>query len=206
MTVGSQRSRPDRASVESERADRAGGRLLSADAAFLTAAAATGGAAATAARAARSLAAAAQRRHAARGLFREANRQHPLFRDILALRAGGGTRRLAIQPLPLAAALDKIAHVDDIVGAQNDVIAARAQSVAGRDGDLPFAGMAKNFQAADDAPTVQVAVVQFVFLDDVVIEAVEILFGQQLAGEESRPAQAFESSASRANRLQCLHS
>jgi hypothetical protein len=65
--------------------------------------------------------------------------------------------------------------------------------------------MAKNFQAADHAPPVQIAVVQFVFLDDVVIETVEILFGQQLSGEETRPAQAFETSASRANRLQGLH-
>ena len=62
--------------------------------------------------------------------------------------------------------------------------------------------MAKNLEAADNAPTVQIAIVQFVFLDDVMIETIEVLFGQQLAGEKPRPAQAFEPAASRTNRLQ----
>jgi hypothetical protein len=48
---------------------------------------------------------------------------------------------------------------------------------------------------------VQIAIVQFVFFDDVMIETIEVLFGQQLAGEKSRAAQAFEPSASRTNRL-----
>jgi len=103
--------------------------------------------------------AAAQRRHSARRLFREANRQYPLFHRILALRGSGGPRRFAIQALALAAALDQIAHVDDIVYAQNDIIAAGAQRVSRFDRDLPFTGVAKDFQAADDTPTVQIAVV-----------------------------------------------
>ena len=133
-------------------------RLLPAHAAFLTATTAAGRAATTAARATGRFAAAAQRRNPARRLLREANRQHPLFHDILAFRGSGGPRRLAIQALPFAAALDEIAHVDNIVRAQNDVIAAGAQSISRCNSDLPFAGVAQNLQAADDTPTVQIAV------------------------------------------------
>jgi len=128
-----------------------------------------------------------------------------LFNGILTLCAGSGLRWLAIEPLALAAALDKIAYVDDIVRAQNDVVAARAERISGLDRDLPFTGMAKNLEAADHAPAMQVAIVQFVFLDDVMVETVEVLFSQQLTGEKPRPAQTFEASASRANRLQSLH-
>src|SRR5689334_7989120 len=168
------------ARVSGERAGRAGsrrGRLL-AHGAFPTGAAAVGRAAATAARTARGLAAAAQRAHAARRLFGKANRQHPLFLDILALRGCGGPRRLAIQPLALAAALDQIADIDGIVRTQDDVIATRAQRISRGDRDLSFAGMAKDLETADNTPAVQIAIVQFVFLDDVMIETVEVLFGQ----------------------------
>src|SRR5690349_6401778 len=160
------------------RAGRAGSRSgqLLVHGAFLTAA--VGRAAATAARAARGLATAAQRGHAARRFFRKANRQHPLFLDILALRGCGGPRRLAIQPLALAAALDQIADIDGIVRTQDDVIATRAQRISRGDRDLSFAGMAKDLETADNTPAVQIAIVQFVFLDDVMIETVEVLFGQ----------------------------
>jgi hypothetical protein len=38
--------------------------------------------------------------------------------------------------------------------------------------------MAKDLKTADNTPAVQIAIVQFVFLDDVMIETVEVLFGQ----------------------------
>src|SRR5512144_944357 len=168
------------ARVGGERAGRAGSRRgrLSAHGAFLTAAAAVGRAAATATRAARGLAAAAQRGHSARGFFGEANRQHPLFLDILALRGWGGPGRLAVQPLALAAALDQIADIDGIVRAQDDVIATGAQRISRGNRDLSFAGMAKDLKTADNTPAVQIAIVQFVFFDDVMIETVEVLFSQ----------------------------
>jgi hypothetical protein len=65
--------------------------------------------------------------------------------------------------------------------------------------------MAKDLKTADNTPAVQIAIVEFVLFDDVVIEAVEVLFGQQLSGEKPRAAQAFEPSTSRTNRLQGLH-
>jgi hypothetical protein len=46
---------------------------------------------------------------------------------------------------------------------------------------------------------VQVAIVQLVFLDDVMVEAVECLIRQELAREEARPAQAFEAATRRAS-------
>jgi hypothetical protein len=42
---------------------------------------------------------------------------------------------------------------------------------------------------------VQISIVQFILVDDVAIEPVELLFGQELAGEEARAAETFEASA-----------
>jgi hypothetical protein len=42
---------------------------------------------------------------------------------------------------------------------------------------------------------VQISIVQFVLVDDVAIEPIELLFGQKLAGEETRTAETFEASA-----------
>src|SRR5262249_13631432 len=128
--------------------------LLPAHAAFVAAAAAGGRAATTTPRTTRRFATAAERGNAARRLLRETDRQHPLFHDILTLRGSDWPRRLAIQAFPFAATLDKIAHIDDIVRAQNDVIAAGTQSISRFDCNLPLTWVTKNFQAADDAPTV----------------------------------------------------
>jgi hypothetical protein len=39
---------------------------------------------------------------------------------------------------------------------------------------------------------VHVPVVELVLLDDVVVQPVEVLLGQQLSGEEAGPAEAFQ--------------
>ena len=57
-------------------------------------------------------------------------------------------------------------------------------------------GTARHLQPADDAVADEVAIVQLVLRDDVLVEPVEVLFGQQLSGEEARPAKAFEPAAS----------
>jgi hypothetical protein len=51
--------------------------------------------------------------------------------------------------------------------------------------------MAQDLQAARYAPAMQIAVVQLVLLNDVMIETVEIFFRQQLPCKEARTAEAL---------------
>jgi hypothetical protein len=46
----------------------------------------------------------------------------------------------------------------------------------------------------------QVAVVELVFLDDIVLQAVQVFIGEKLPGEEAGAAQAYETAAFRAGR------
>src|SRR5262249_24981619 len=94
--------------------------------------------------------------------------------------------------------LDQAADVDRLVLANEDVLAAGREGVARADGDPPgVARVADDLQAAGHAPAVQVAVVKLVLLDDVALELVEVLVGEELAGEETWAAQADEASAGR---------
>jgi hypothetical protein len=78
--------------------------------------------------------------------------------------------------------------------AHDDVLATRAKCVAGADKDH-VARMADYFQTAHHAPAEQIAIVELTLFDYIVVEPVEILIGQELAGKEARPAEAFEPAA-----------
>jgi hypothetical protein len=57
--------------------------------------------------------------------------------------------------------------------------------------------MTHDLKTAHNAPSVKKSVVQFIFLDDIAIHAVEIFFGQELTRKEPRPAETFEIAAFR---------
>jgi hypothetical protein len=140
---------------------------------------------------------------AAGGLFVVADGEHPLLFQILALGRDRALRRACLG-LGTAAADDQVADVYRFIAANDDVVAAGAEGVAGLDQHLVIAGVADHLQPARDAPSMDVAVVKFVLLDDVVVEAVEVGFGEELSGEEARAAQALESAADRAGRAGVL--
>ena len=63
-----------------------------------------------------------------------------------------------------------------------------------------IARVAHHLQFAGDAPAVHVTRVQPVLLDDVALEPVQVLVGEQLAGKEARSAQALQAAGGRADR------
>jgi hypothetical protein len=141
----------------------------------------------------------AQRCDAAGGLFVVADGQDPLFRDVPTGIVDARSRRLALPGMPftLLALLDELADVDGVILADDDVVAAGAESVTTLYEGQVLAGMAKDFQTANNSPTMQVAVVQPILVDDVAIKPVEVFVGEQLSGEETRPAQALQAAARR---------
>ena len=113
------------------------------------------------------------------------------------------TRLDAIVP-SWPAAVDQVADVHDLIPADDDIVAAWRQCVAGANdnGGIAgrIAGAANHVEPADDTGAEQVTVMQPVLRHDVMVKAVEIFFGEQLTGKEPRPAQAFEPTACRAYR------
>ena len=132
-----------------------------------------------------------------RRIFGVAQRENPLFEHVLAP-AVGAAERGAIRTVGLTAACDQRADVDAVRLAHDDVLAAWRERVAGTDVDPFVARRACDHQTAHHAGSPQVPVMQLVLLDDVVVEPVEVLLGQQLPGEKAWPAQAFEAAAVRA--------
>ncbi|MCY1241350.1 hypothetical protein D9M72_542460 [compost metagenome] len=109
--------------------------------------------------------------------------------------------RLALLPavLGILAAPDQLAHIDADRLAHHDVVAAGAERIAAADRDTIAARVAGHFQPVDHAPAVQLPVVQPVLAADIAVEPVEVVGGQHLAGEEARPAQAFQHAAGAAH-------
>ena len=102
----------------------------------------------------------------------------------------------AVRPRVVAAAGDQRADVDAVGLADDDVLAAGRERIARSHIDEPPSQGAQVTSSPHTTPEPkQVPVVQLVLLDDVVVEPVEVLLGQELAGEEARPAQAFEPAA-----------
>jgi hypothetical protein len=58
--------------------------------------------------------------------------------------------------------------------------------------------MAEYFEATSDSPAVDVAVVELILLDNIVVQPVQVVLGEKLAGEESGAAEALQSAAHRA--------
>src|SRR5262249_25036039 len=97
-----------------------------------------------------------------------------------------------------------VADIDRFLATNHDVIAAWAQSVAGCNRDKAFASVAEHLQSASHTPTKQIAVVLFVFFNDVVLKQIKVRLRQELPGEKTRTAETFKASAGRANRLHCF--
>jgi len=101
--------------------------------------------------------------------------------------------RLALDRGPLPpVSLDKVANVDRGVTAYDDVLTARSDRVPGADGDGVVARVTHHLQPTHGAGAVQIPVVQAVLGHDVVVQAPQILVGEELSGEESWPEEAFE--------------
>ena len=98
-------------------------------------------------------------------------------------------------------AIDEVTDIHQTVFADDDVVSTGAQRIAGLD-DHAFGitGMTGDVKSAHDAIAMQVTIVQSVLLDDVVIEPIEILIGQQLARKEPRTAETFKASTGRTGR------
>ena len=97
----------------------------------------------------------------------------------------------------VATLFEKRAYIHGFFMADHNVIAARAQGIPWSNGNVTRARMAEDLQPARYTPAVQIAVVQLVLPDDVVVETIEVLFRQQLSCKEARTAEAFELSAGR---------
>src|SRR5262249_18350263 len=123
----------------------------------------------------------------------------PLLFRVLAAVGRGVAQRGAVGRLGgCAAGLDGFDDVERGVLAHDDVVPAGIERVAGLHGDPAVAVAAYHLQPADHAPTVQVAVVQPVFGEQVGLLVVEIGFGEELPGEEAGSLQALETGAGRA--------
>jgi hypothetical protein len=96
--------------------------------------------------------------------------------------------------------LDKRAHVNGIVLADDNVFTARTQCISRFHMNHVMARAAHDLQPADHTPAMQIAVVQLILLDNIVLETVQVFFGEQLARKETRTAQAFETAAFGARR------
>src|SRR6185312_14470395 len=95
------------------------------------------------------------------------------------------------------AARDQVGHVQALPLADDDVVAARIDGVAGRDRHPAVAGVAPDLEPADDAGAVEVPVVQAVLRHHVRLLAVQLRLGQELAGEEARALETLETGACR---------
>jgi len=137
-----------------------------------------------------------QRHNSARRFLVIAEIENPLFVFVSTDWVGPWKGRIAL-PLLLATILNQFADVDRRVTTHHDVVATRTERVSRRECDESFAGIAEDLEPADHAPANQVTVVESVLINDVTLEPVEIVFGEQLSGKETRPAETFKPAANR---------
>jgi hypothetical protein len=78
----------------------------------------------------------------------------------------------------LPALLDQFAHINVCIAAHHDIVTTRTQRVTGFDSDEAFTRIAHDLQTTHYAPTMQVTVVQFVFVDDVPFQTVKVVFSE----------------------------
>jgi len=118
---------------------------------------------------------------------------------LIAFRRDGSGRKTIgwIRP---ATTGNQLTDIDGLIRTKNDVVAAGTEGIAGFDRHQIAAWMANHLHTARDTPAMQVAIVQAILGDDVVVETIEVRFGQKLSREESGTTQAFEPSALRARR------
>jgi hypothetical protein len=99
----------------------------------------------------------------------------------------------------LAALLNQRTHIKPIILTHDNVVTARAEGIASFDGDLSWAGVAEHLKTTHNTPAMQIAIMQLVLLDDVVVETVEVFFCQQLPRKEARTTQTLQAAAGRTN-------
>jgi hypothetical protein len=137
-----------------------------------------------------------QGRDAARGLFVIAEIENPGFVFVGTNWIPRWEGRIALPSL-FAAVLDQFADIHRSLAANHNVIAAGAECVPSFDRHKSFAGMTDHLEPANDAPPNQVTVMESVLINNVPLEPVEIVFGEQLSGKEARPAETFKTAANR---------
>jgi hypothetical protein len=97
--------------------------------------------------------------------------------------------------------VDEIANIHRAVLAHHDVFPTWTQCVAWFDDDTPrIARIADDIETADDSMTMQMSIVEFILLDNVMFQPVEIILGQQLPGKKARPAETIDIAARRTRR------
>ncbi len=134
--------------------------------------------------------------------FIVAKRYIPALIHILAIGRRRGHRfAVPVLSFRFAALINFSTEIEGVILADNNVVTARIDGVALFDDDPTLALVAKNFQAADHACAVQIAVVQLVLLDDVMVQRAEVLFGEELTSEEPRAAEAFQAATDRAGMI-----
>jgi hypothetical protein len=120
----------------------------------------------------------------------------PFLNHVLARDGRIGPQWRAIRGLlRLTAGLNSLQHVERLSLAHDDVVAARVKRVACVDIDPAIAIAARHLQTADDAPPMQVAIVQPALGQPVGLLIVQIGFGEQLPRKEARPIQALKAGA-----------
>ena len=116
-----------------------------------------------------------QGRHQARGLLLVFNRHAPCLLGVLARGRWRVSQRRAIRRFGRSAArLDCFDHVERLVLAHDDVVAAWINGVPRFHGDPAVAFRAHDLQSAHDAPAVKVPVVQPVLRQPVGLLVIEI--------------------------------
>ena len=124
-----------------------------------------------------------QRSNEARRLFLVFDGDAPSLRGSLAVRRRSGSQGRAIAGLfaGRAASLDSLDDVEGLVRANDDVVAAGIDGIAGFYGNPAVALTAQYLDATDNSPAVQEAIVQTAFGQPVGLLVVEVGFGEQLA-------------------------
>jgi hypothetical protein len=104
---------------------------------------------------------------------------------------------LALLLAGIAASLDCLEQIKPLLGADDNVIAARINRVTGFDDDLAVTVTAYHFQATDSAYAVEITVVQALLREHVINFAVQFGFTDQLSRKKARALQARKPGACR---------
>src|SRR6187549_3044345 len=91
-----------------------------------------------------------------------------------------------------------IQHIKFLRFANDNVIAAAVDGVAGLNRHHTLTRITPHRQTADDAGAHQITIVKFVLLDDVTLRRIQVFVGQQLAAKETRPLKTLLSATRRA--------
>ena len=101
--------------------------------------------------------------------------------------------RIALGVADRTALIEQFTDIDREILTDHDVIPAGTERISWlHNHALGIAGVASDLQPTDHPIPMEVPVMQFVFLDKIGLEPVEVLVGQQLTGEKPRPTEALK--------------